>query len=87
MATTNPTPGLTLFLMTEKGYRVLQYIVAHLDSSVVALVVGAPDPTSLAQGFLSKSGTCARRPASRFSAAMCRTHRVRAGRVVALADC
>ena len=50
MATTNPTPGLTLFLMTEKGYRVLQYIVAHLDSSVVALVVGAPD-LNLAQDF------------------------------------
>ena len=50
MATTNPTPGLTLFLMTEKGYRVLQHIVAHLDSSVVALVVGAPDP-NLAQDF------------------------------------
>ena len=50
MATTNPTPGLTLFLMTEKGYRVLQHIAAHLDSSVVTLVVGAPDP-NLAQDF------------------------------------
>ncbi|MDB5268406.1 MAG: hypothetical protein JWP58_1446 [Hymenobacter sp.] len=53
MATTHPTPGLTLFLMTEKGYRVLQHIVAHLDTSVVALVVGAPDP-GLAQDFFAE---------------------------------
>lgn len=53
MATTNPTAGLTLFLMTEKGYRVLQHIVAQLDASVVTLVVGAPDP-SLAQDFFAE---------------------------------
>ena len=55
MATPTPTstPGLTLFLMTEKGYRVLQHVVAHLDTSVVALVVGAPDP-SLAQDFFAE---------------------------------
>ncbi|GAC1605422.1 MAG: methionyl-tRNA formyltransferase [Hymenobacter sp.] len=56
----NPTLGLTLFLMTEKGYRVLQHIVAQLDTSVVALVVGAPDP-SLAQDFFSEiQELCAR---------------------------
>ncbi|GAB3856397.1 hypothetical protein GCM10028822_28730 [Hymenobacter terrigena] len=53
MATTNPTPALTLYLMTEKGYRVLQHIVAHLDTSAVALVVGAPDP-GLAQDFFAE---------------------------------
>ena len=53
MATTNLTPGITLFLMTEKGYRVLKHIVARLDTSVVALVVGAPDP-SLAQDFFAE---------------------------------
>ena len=53
MATSTLTPGLTLFLMTEKGYRVLQHIVARLDISVVALVVGAPDP-GLAQDFFAE---------------------------------
>jgi methionyl-tRNA formyltransferase len=53
MATTTPTPGLTLFLMTEKGYRVLQHIIAHLNTSVVALVIGAPD-ASLAQDFFAE---------------------------------
>ncbi|MGY3089650.1 methionyl-tRNA formyltransferase [Hymenobacter sp. UYAg731] len=60
MATKNPTPGLTLFLMTEKGYRVLQHIVAHLDISVVALVVGAPDPGLVQDFFAEIRGLCAR---------------------------
>ncbi|GAB3869742.1 methionyl-tRNA formyltransferase [Hymenobacter segetis] len=46
-------PSLTLFLMTEKGYRVLQHIVAHLDISVISLVVGAPDPR-LEQDFFAE---------------------------------
>ena len=43
-------PQLTLFLMSEKGYRVLQHIVAHPDKSIIALVVGARDE-QMAQGF------------------------------------
>lgn len=35
---------VTLYLMTEKGYRVLRHIVEHLDKSGVALVVSEPDP-------------------------------------------
>lgn len=59
MATTNPTPGLTLFLMTEKGYRVLQHIVAQLDTSVVVLVVGAPDPSLVQDFFFEIRDLCA----------------------------
>lgn len=44
MAVANVLPlRINLFLMTEKGYRVLQYIVAHLDASAIALVVSARD--------------------------------------------
>lgn len=44
MVNTGAEPAqITLFLMTEKGYRVLQHIVTHLNKTVIALVVGAPD--------------------------------------------
>ncbi|WP_151087665.1 formyltransferase family protein [Hymenobacter baengnokdamensis] len=34
---------VTLYLMTEKGYRVLEHIVRHLDTSLIAQVVSARD--------------------------------------------
>jgi methionyl-tRNA formyltransferase len=34
---------ITLYLMTEKGYRVLEHIVRYLDTSIVAQVVSARD--------------------------------------------
>lgn len=52
-ASTGSLPQVTLFLMTEKGYRVLQYIVTHLDKSAVALVVGARDE-QLAQDYFAE---------------------------------
>lgn len=59
MATTTPTPGITLFLMTEKGYRVLQHIVAHLDASAVAMVVSTPDPHLVHDFFAEIKALCA----------------------------
>ncbi|MBH8557647.1 hypothetical protein I7X13_06285 [Hymenobacter sp. BT442] len=52
-------PGITLFLMTEKGYRVLQHIVTHLDFSVVALVVSTPDPHLVNDFFVDIKDLCA----------------------------
>ncbi|OGX91094.1 methionyl-tRNA formyltransferase [Hymenobacter coccineus] len=50
---------ITLFLMTEKGYRVLQHIVAHLDKTAVALVVGAPDAHVANDYFAEIQALCA----------------------------
>ena len=50
---------VTLFLMTEKGYRVLQHIVAHLDKTAVALVVGAPDEHLVNDYFAETKALCA----------------------------
>ena len=50
---------VTLFLMTEKGYRVLQHIVARLDKSAVALVVGARDKHLYNDYFAEISALCA----------------------------
>lgn len=50
---------VTLFLMTEKGYRVLQHIVDHLDKTAVALVVGAPDGHLVNDYFAEIQALCA----------------------------
>lgn len=50
---------VTLFLMTEKGYRVLQHIVARLDKSAVALVVSARDKHLSNDYFAEISALCA----------------------------
>lgn len=52
-------PQVTLYLMTVKGYRVLEHIVRHLDPSVVAEVVGAPDPHLAQDYFAEISALCA----------------------------
>ena len=52
-------PQLTLFLMSEKGYRVLQHIVAHLDKSIIALVVGARDEQMGQDFFVEIQALCA----------------------------
>ncbi|GAC1381672.1 MAG: methionyl-tRNA formyltransferase [Hymenobacter sp.] len=60
MVVSNPAAAqVTLFLMTEKGYRVLQHIVANLDKSVVALVVGARDEHLTQDFFVEIRALCA----------------------------
>ena len=59
MATTTTIPGITLFLMTEKGYRVLQHIVAHLDASAVTMVVSTPDPHLVHDFYIEIKNLCA----------------------------
>ena len=45
-----PTRKISLYLMTEKGFRVLTHIVQHLDTALIAQVVGARD-RSLARDY------------------------------------
>jgi methionyl-tRNA formyltransferase len=60
MADFRAAPSVTLYLMTEKGYRVLQHIVAHLDKGAVALVVGARDEHLADDYFEEIKALCAR---------------------------
>ncbi|WP_071890994.1 methionyl-tRNA formyltransferase [Hymenobacter sp. PAMC 26628] len=61
MAVPSVAPArVTLFLMTEKGYRVLQHIVAQLDKRAVALVIGAPDAHLVNDYFVEIQALCAR---------------------------
>ena len=55
-----PPPQVTLFLMTEKGFRVLQHVVTHLDKATVARVVGARDKHLTQDFYEDIRGLCAR---------------------------
>ena len=52
--------SVTLYLMTEKGYRVLLHITQHLDKSVVKYVVSAQDKNLANDYFVEIQSLCAR---------------------------
>ena len=56
----NAPPQVTLFLMTEKGFRALQHVAADLDKVVVARVVGARDKNLTQDYYDEIRDLCAR---------------------------
>lgn len=51
--------SITLYLMTRKGYEVLQHIVTNLDSGIIAQVVGARDKAIAEDFFEEIKSLCA----------------------------